>query len=71
MTRACASMAKSSVMLTLIPSAIRRRTALEPSVVPGTLIMTFGRSTAFHKRCASSTVAVASFAAPGDTSIET
>ena len=42
-----------------------------PSGVPGTLIIRFGRSTAFQSRCASDTVAVASCAEPGETSSET
>ena len=58
-------------MLTLMPAAMSWRTAIAPSAVPGTLTITFGRSTVAQRRCASATVASASFAAPGETSIET
>ena len=64
-------MANSSVMFTFTPSAIRVRTASAPSTVPGTLIITFGRSTVFQSRRASAMVAFASCAAAGDTSMET
>jgi len=70
-TLAYASIANSRVMLTLMPAAIVRSTALAPSTVPGILIITFGRLTVAHSRSASDTVARMSFAAPGDTSIET
>ena len=71
MTCPCASTANSSVTFTLSPSAMSRRSAMQPSGVPGTLIMTFGRCTVAQRRCASAMVASASCAAPGDTSIET
>ena len=58
-------------MFTLMPSAVSLRTATAPSVVPGTLIMTFGRDTVFQSRCASAIVAAESCAAAGETSIDT
>ena len=64
-------MANSSVMFTFMPPPMSCRTALAPSDVPGTLIMTFGRPTIDHRRWASATVALASFAAAGDTSMDT
>ena len=70
-TEAYASREKSSVMLTLMPSARRRRAAAAPSAVPGTLIITFGRSTSAHSRRASEIVSSTLCAAPGDTSIDT
>ena len=48
--------AKSSVTLTLMPSVSRALIAGRPSGVAGTLIITFGRATAFHRRRASSSV---------------
>ena len=54
-----------------MPFAVSWRTAFAPSTVPGTLTITFGRSTVAQRRVASEIVAVASFAAPGDTSIDT
>ncbi len=45
--------------------------AAPPSAVPGTLIITLGRSTASQRRRASTSVASGSRAAPGETSIET
>ena len=64
-------MAKSSVMFTFSPAPMSVRTAIAPSVVPGTLIITFGRSTIAQSRCASATVSFALFAEPGETSMET
>ena len=58
-------------MLTLMPSASSRRAAAAPSVVPGTLIITFGRSTTAHSRRASAIVSSTLCAEPGETSIET
>ena len=57
-------------MLTLIPSVNRPSIADHPSRVPGTLIMTFGRATAAHRRRASATVPAVSRASVGDTSSE-
>ena len=60
-----------SVMLMLRPAARPARMAGKPSTVPGILIMTFGRSTAANKRCASETVRWVSRASAGETSSET
>ena len=49
----------------------RAASPFAPAAVPGTLIITFGRSTIAQRRFASATVASASCAAPGETSIET
>ena len=59
---------KSVVMLTFRPSAIRRRTALTPASVPGTLIMTLSRARSFQSRSASRTVPSVSWARAGGTS---
>ena len=45
-----------SVTLTLMPTLMSCRNAGIPSGVPGTLIITFSRPTAFHRRLASSSV---------------
>ena len=71
MTRSWAAREKSRVMLTLMPAAMRRRTATAPSIVPGTLTITFGRFTVSHNRCASAIVPSVSCASCGATSIET
>ena len=54
---------KRSVTLTFTPSASRRRMAGTASGVPGTLIITFSRSSARHSRRASASVARSSRAA--------
>ncbi len=46
----------------LMPSPISVAMAGTPASVPGTLTIRFGRSTAAHKRRASTTVACVSFA---------
>ena len=61
----------SSVMLTLIPSAVSARTAGTPAAVPGTLTIRLGRATASHRWRASDTVALVSFATVGETSMLT
>ena len=71
MTRRCASTANSSVTFTLMPSASSVRTARAPPSVPGTLIMTLGRSTDAQSRRPSAIVASGSSATPGDTSMDT
>ena len=58
-------------MFTLMPSARSRRVAAAPSGVPGTLIITFGRSTAAQSRRASAIVSSTSCAEPGETSMDT
>ena len=70
-TRSWASIAKRSVMLTLIPSDMSRLTATAPSTVPGTFTITLGRSTVFHSRRASSIAASELCDTPGEISIET
>lgn len=61
-TCAQTSREKSSVTFTLMPSAVSCSMAESPSVVAGTLIMTFGRSSVRHSRRASSTVPAVSCA---------
>ena len=65
------SRANSSVMLTLIPSAVSARTAGTPATVPGTLIIRLRRPTSFHRWRASAIVACVSLATPGETSMLT
>ena len=67
-TRSYASCEKSNVTLTLMPSPINCWMAGMPSPVAGTLIITFGRATAFHNRRASSRVPCVSCARVGETS---
>ncbi len=62
---------KSSVTLMLIPAAIDALIAGTPAAVPGILIITLGRSTACHSRCAAAIVPSVSFASVGDTSSDT
>jgi hypothetical protein len=59
------------VTFTLIPEAIVSSMAAMPSRVAGILTMRFGRLTARHSRFASRTVAVASWASVGSTSMLT
>ena len=55
----------------LIPSWRQRSIAGQPSRVPGILIITLGRSTAFQSRRASFTEPSVSRATPGETSSDT
>ncbi len=57
--------------LTLIPAAIVALIAGTPAAVPGILIITLGRSTAFQSRAAASIVPGVSLASVGETSSET
>jgi hypothetical protein len=57
--------------LTLIPAAMVALIAGTPSAVPGILIITLGRPTAFHRRAAASIVPCVSCASVGETSSET
>ncbi len=66
-----ADCANSSVTLMLMPSLISVWNAGTPSGVPGTLIITFGRSISPHSRRASSCVPCVSSASSGDTSMLT
>jgi hypothetical protein len=51
----------------LIPSLRQRSIAGQPSQVPGILIITLGRSNAFHRRRASATEPSVSWANRGET----
>ena len=66
-----ASTEKSSVTLTLIPSAIACSIAGTPSSVPGILTNRFGRSTRFQRSRAWFSVPSVSCASDGSTSSET
>jgi hypothetical protein len=67
-TAAYASTANRSVTFTLMPSAIDCSIAWRPSLVPGILISTFGRSSSPHRRRAASIVPAVSRASRGSTS---
>ena len=54
----------------LMPSASAAWIAGTPSIVAGILTMTFGRSTARHRRRASDSVSAVERASSGETSIE-
>jgi hypothetical protein len=58
-------------MLMLMPSVRRRSIAGQPSFVPGTLIIRFGRSTSDQRRRASAMVFSVSRASVGETSSDT
>ncbi len=54
-----------------MPAAMVALIAGTPAAVPGILIITLGRSTAFHRRAAASIVPWVSLARVGETSSET
>ena len=71
MTRSCASIANSSVMFTLMPSAMSCRTAIAPCVGAGNLDHHVRAIDRLPQPPRLGDRRVASFATPGDTSIET